>query len=250
MGWVIDRSEWLGIYDRIRSCLPELNYEKDQEATDLLSSQLVKHSSAIDLREFYGRIGGCEVAIVFGCSDSLQEEIELVRKVVGFEKALLVAADGAVNALLDRGLIPHLVISDLDGNLRTLLEVSGKGSIVAVHAHGDNIQRLSMVFLLKGPVIGSTQVEPRPLVYNFGGFTDGDRAVYMLFHAGYRKVYLAGFNFEKPHNCPGKPLVSPEIKRKKLEVARWLISRLEDRGLEVVVASVLRGGSRREVLHA
>lgn len=215
----------------------------DQYATDVLSNLLAKHPQAIDFQEFSRRISGYDEVVVFGCGERLINDIELVKDSVPLEKTLLVAADGAAKPLIEHGLTPHLIVSDLDGDVDILIESSRRGSVIVVHAHGDNVDKLKLVQSLEGLVIGSTQVEPRPLVYNFGGFTDGDRSVYIVFYAGYRKVYLAGFDFERPSVCPGKRMLNPDVKRKKLEVARWLISILINRGLRVVNASDLHGRS-------
>jgi len=48
-----------------------------------------------------------------------------------------VAADGASAALLNSGLIPHIVVTDLDGGDETLLKASRLNAVMAVHAHGD-----------------------------------------------------------------------------------------------------------------
>jgi hypothetical protein len=67
-------------------------------------------------------------------------------------------------------------------------------------------------------VIGSTQAVPLENVFNFGGFTDGDRAVYVAHEFGAGTIKLAGFFFDDP-------VVSP-AKSKKLKWARRLISSL------------------------
>jgi len=45
-------------------------------------------------------------------------------------------------------------------------------------------------------VIGTTQSRPTNGLYNFGGFTDGDRAVFLAKHLDALKIILIGFDFE------------------------------------------------------
>ncbi|MEM4914170.1 MAG: 6-hydroxymethylpterin diphosphokinase MptE-like protein [Desulfurococcaceae archaeon] len=235
MSWVISREEWIRVYNYITTHLPELNFARDQLATDILSAIISKHRSVLPLEEFLEDLRGFDLAVVVGCSESLYKDLATLGKLTARnDGVLLVAADGAVSALLEHGFVPHLVVSDLDGDFNSIKKASSMGSIVVTHAHGDNISKLRRVLELEGPVIGSTQVEPRPHVHNFGGFTDGDRALYILYHAGYRRIILAGFNFDEPHVCPGKVVVDYAVKKKKLDVAKWLISLLEDKGLQVV----------------
>ncbi|MEM0249839.1 MAG: 6-hydroxymethylpterin diphosphokinase MptE-like protein [Desulfurococcaceae archaeon] len=244
LAWFIDRNEWVKIYRYISSRLPGLNFEKDQEAADLLSSILLKTSKGMEAEYLFEKIAGREVTVVVGCGKNAYLELEYVKAHYHRRELLLVAADGAAGILLDAGLVPDVVATDLDAELRSLVESSSKGSILVVHAHGDNIDRLDYITAFKGPLIGSTQVEPRPLVYNFGGFTDGDRALFLLYCAGYRRAILVGFNFEKPHSCPGKVAGNPAIKSVKLGIARMLISLLRDKGMEVLTLGEVIGGPR------
>ncbi|MDD4249345.1 MAG: DUF115 domain-containing protein, partial [Methanosarcina sp.] len=63
--------------------------------------------------------------------------------------------------------------------------------------------------------IATTQARPFDQVYNFGGFSDGDRCVFVAREFGAKSIRLAGFDFEDP-------LVNP-IKKKKLNWAKELI---------------------------
>ena len=90
-----------------------------------------------------------------------------------------------------------------------------------IHAHGDNIEALKRyVPLFSGKVMGTTQVRPFGLLHNFGGFTDGDRAVLMARHFSATDIRLIGFNFEEPRPKEGREIGT---KRKKLSWARRLI---------------------------
>ncbi|MBU4189948.1 MAG: DUF115 domain-containing protein, partial [Candidatus Thermoplasmatota archaeon] len=94
------------------------------------------------------------------------------------------------------------------------------GAIAMIHAHGNNINRLERyVPMFNGKLIGTTQAKPFDNIYNFGGFTDGDRAVCLSDHFGAKKIFLAGFDFKNV----GKYSKSKELKMKKLGWAKRII---------------------------
>ena len=86
--------------------------------------------------------------------------------------------------------------TDLDGDENTIKKISKKKSIFVVHAHGDNIEKLQMVKKIKN-CIGTTQTEPFNKIQNFGGFTDGDRGVFLANHFEAKKIILFGMDFGK-----------------------------------------------------
>ena len=49
-------------------------------------------------------------------------------------KGVLIAADGAVSACLERNLIPDIIVTDLDGNLPEMVWANKKGSKMVIHA--------------------------------------------------------------------------------------------------------------------
>lgn len=57
------------------------------------------------------------------------------------KKSIKIAADSSIKPLLENGIIPEIVISDLDGDEKSLKKVSKK-SIFVIHAHGDNMNKL------------------------------------------------------------------------------------------------------------
>ena len=89
------------------------------------------------------------------------------------------------------------------------------GSIIVVHAHGDNIDSIVKKVPRLKRVIGTTQSRPLNNVYNFGGFTDGDRCVFLAKHLGAAEIKLVGFDYEDQSVTPRK--------RKKLSWAKRLI---------------------------
>jgi len=228
MAWVIDKGEWLKLYGEIKSALP-LSFDKDQYATNLLSILLQQHPGRMRLEEVPS-IG--RPVVIFGCGRNLADDIKVYLN--RFTDYPAIAADGSVKKLLDNGIIPLMVVTDLDGDLKSIQKAAREGSLIIVHAHGDNIDRIQgLVESIRGRVIGSTQVEPRPYVYNFGGFTDGDRAVFIARALGSRKVILAGFDFEKPSACETDFEKNLWVKKLKLEVARRLLEYLSSKGMEI-----------------
>ena len=129
-------------------------------------------------------------------------------------QGILIAADGAVSACLERNLIPDIIVTDLDGNLPEMVWANKKGSKMVVHAHGDNFSRL-FEFSSEIQAISLTTTYPSPMTECWGGFTDGDRSLMMSLAMGSNLVRLVGFNFEKVGNYTGK--FSP----KKLQKLSW-----------------------------
>jgi uncharacterized Rossmann fold enzyme len=65
---------------------------------------------------------------------------------------------------------------------------------MVVHAHGDNSEKIHFVKNFKN-CIGTTQTKPVGRVHNFGGFTDGDRCVFLANHFKAKKIILLGMDF-------------------------------------------------------
>ena len=61
-------------------------------------------------------------------------------------------------------------------------------------AHGDNIKKLGFIKNFKNH-IGTTQSKPFDKLQNFGGFTDGDRGVFLANHFQAKKIVLLGMDF-------------------------------------------------------
>lgn len=160
-------------------------------------------------------------ALICGNAPSLERDIRAKEKefdVPSFSRdSVVIAADGATSVLLRNAIIPDLVCTDLDGTIPDIIDANRLGAIIIVHAHGDNIAMLKKVLpALNEKVLCTTQSKPLHNVYNFGGFTDGDRCVFLAKAFGARSIELLGFDFDDPE-------VS-ERKRKKLKWAKRLIS--------------------------
>jgi len=160
--------------------------------------------------------------VVLGAGPSLDEDLaKLDRK--GWMDKSFISADGATSALL-RYRRPDIVVTDLDGNVREQLMVWERGSWLALHAHGDNIDKIRRVApQIDVRVIGTTQVEPFGKLFNFGGFTDGDRAAFMAHELGASRIYLVGMDLGAEI---GKYSGAKDPKRKivKLSICKELLA--------------------------
>lgn len=231
LSWLVDPREWSSLYRVIKGMLPSLNFDRDQQAADLLSITLSRRTNATKFHELILRFKGYSEVFVIGCSDKALEEFE--KNIKDIKKGLIIAADGASSLTVEFNVTPHIVVTDLDGDLEDLSYLSRRGSVLIVHAHGDNIDKIREISsLFEGPLVGSTQVEPRPFVYNFGGFTDGDRAVYVAYHLGFKRINLVGFDFVKPNPCPGdfRPR-DVNVSKIKLDIAKLLLKIIVEKGV-------------------
>jgi len=133
----------------------------------------------------------------------------------------ILAADSAVQRVVRLGLPIAAIFSDLDGPMAPQRVSNAAGSLLIVHAHGDNRRALvAEVPRLTGPLVGSTQTTPFGRLVNFGGFTDGDRAVCAARRFGARTLHLFGFQFDVATPKRGR---SSEVKLRKLAWARRII---------------------------
>jgi len=67
-------------------------------------------------------------------------------------------------------------------------------------------------------------------VYNFGGFTDGDRCVFLAEEFGASEIILVGMDFGREIGRYSKDFIKdPKLKVKKMKVARKLLEMLSKR---------------------
>lgn len=217
MKWEIWKSRYEEIVNRLG-----IDPVADQRAAEILN-HLLPNPQIESLRSL---IDGKE-CVVFGAGPSLSTHLELLK--TEFSNKTLIAADGATSVVMKYHL-PHIIVTDLDGNIEDQLEAWTKGSWLVVHAHGDNIETLERVIpKIKERVIGTTQTCARGKLFNFGGFTDGDRAAFMAFELGAKKIYLAGMDFSgEIGRYSGKKNL--ERKRIKLQICRELLLWLSQLG--------------------
>ncbi|HIC99584.1 MAG TPA: DUF115 domain-containing protein [Pyrodictiaceae archaeon] len=202
---------WLEIQDAIRSVMGFDPYQ-DRLAANILSALL--YDALLEHRYLSPDII-CTLlkqrVCIAGGSAELRKQLNCIRN------CSVVAVDGATKLLLEYGITPSIVVSDLDGSWFAV-EKASKHAVVVVHGHGDNLFALKEIIPRLENVSGTVQVQPPPLTFNAGGFTDGDRAVSIvlfckLFYGSMvKEIYLYGMNFHGLVGGWSKPWLKTDVK--------------------------------------
>jgi len=206
---------WEPVYERI---LAEFGYDRaaDERARDRFDGLLKPEAGAVlDDLDYTGQT----VAVAGGASCLTRpDELERAR---GADA--VVAASIAADRLQEAGVGVDCMVTDLDKTPATARELTRDGTPVAVHAHGDNVAAVDrhVPGFDHRLVIPTTQAQPRGVVRNFGGFTDGDRAAFLADALGAGELVFPGWAFDDD-------AVSAE-KRRKLLWAKRLLYWLERR---------------------
>lgn len=217
MDWKIWRDKYSEIVYRL-----DLDPEMDKKAAELLAGIV----GEVEISPVKSLVNDSE-CIVFGAGPSLELDLEKMNKAGWLEK-VLISADGATSAVMEYE-NPDIIVTDLDGNVEDEIAAWGRGAWMVVHAHGDNIDLVKRyVPELDERVLGTIQVEKPGSLYNFGGFTDGDRAAYMAHELEAEKIYLAGMDLGREI---GKHTGETEREQKirKLEICGELLTWLAER---------------------
>ena len=204
--------------ERYLLILKELGYsqKKDRESAIILDSILKKTNTTEKILKL---IEG-KTVFVIGSGPSLSNAIPKLKKL---KKSIKIAADSSLKPLVDNGIIPDIVVTDLDGDENTIKKIAKTKSIFIIHAHGDNIEKLELVKKIRN-CIGTTQSNPFNKIQNFGGFTDGDRGVFLASHFNAKKIILFGMDFgNKIGKFSNTKKSDREIKLKKLEIGMNLL---------------------------
>ena len=203
---------WEPYYERI---LKDFGFSRSEDERAARILDAVLGGKRIAPTTMSAEISGTAVSVA-GNAPSLADQM-------GRLTNLIVAADEATSTLMAHGRNPAIIVTDLDGNVEDQVGANRRGAIVVVHAHGDNvpaIERWAGEF--EGRTMATTQARPFGRVYNFGGFTDGDRAAFLADAMGARSIRLVGFDFEHP-NPKDQPT---EVKKRKLDWAAVLLKSL------------------------
>ncbi|MFB6089499.1 MAG: 6-hydroxymethylpterin diphosphokinase MptE-like protein [Halobellus sp.] len=201
---------WEPIYEEI---LEDFGYprEGDERARD----RIAEHATPFDLDRL--DCSNRTVAVV-GAAPGLPEEIDRVA-----DADRIFAASTAADVVLEAGYDLDCFVTDLDKNPETAATLSRGGVPVAAHAHGDNVGLVEewVPRCDSDHVLATTQAEPVDAVYNFGGFTDGDRAAYLADECGAAELRFVGWEFDDP--------TVDDAKARKLRWAERLLHFLEER---------------------
>ena len=194
----------------------EYTEKDDLISAKKLNSFLKKKSSK---KEFQKRIHGKTIFII-GAGPSLTKSLKYIKKSKNVTK---IVADGAVRALLEKNIKPDILVTDLDGDLESIKKIGKTKIPIVVHAHGDNFDKLEIVKEFSN-VTGTTQTKKVGKLENFGGFTDGDRCVFLAEYFNAKKIVLIGMDFgQKIGKYSKHRIVNRKVKIKKLKFGKKTI---------------------------
>lgn len=203
--------------------LKEFGYSrrKDTQSAIVLNSIL---RTKFPLKKIEKKIKN-KTIFVIGAGSSLNQSIPVLKK---YKKMVKIIADGATKALIENKIKCDIVVTDLDGDQKFLKKASKSNAIMIVHAHGDNIDKLQLASNFKY-CLGTTEGKPFGKIHNFGGFTDGDRCVFLAKYFGAKKIILFGMDFgTKIGKYSKKNVINKTTKIRKLrrgkKLLEWLAS--------------------------
>ena len=227
----------IGFQDEVRLAF-NWDYSDDLESAKTMESAFGKdlpfgvehwdlNSRNRCLQEIREELALCDKLIIIGAGVEQQELSD-----IDFTNAAVIAADGSVGAMDDFKALT-CVVSDLDGGGHIDFAALENQRFI-IHAHGDNISKWQEVvkkwssYSNPPSLILSHQInENLDGMINFGGFTDGDRAVCFALWAGVEKekIKLVGFSTQKVGVWSGT--TNPEKKIKKLSWMKKILSFLD-----------------------
>ena len=231
----MDFNEWEGWYKEI---LDTLGFSREgDENTAALLDKILDEKGCLTIEEFFDEImekKDTSKFIVVGAGPSIKKHIKYVKENYDLNDYILVSADGATTAMLEDDLVPDIVATDLDGKMEDLLAANSLGSYFVIHAHGNNEELIDNWTTKFDKILGTTQSVPIGHLYNFGGFTDGDRAMFFAIALGCEEMVLAGMDFgttvtkySRP-NIEGATGPADEVKTKKLIFAERLLAWIKE----------------------
>lgn len=205
-------SEWAPVYYDI---LTDFGFEQvdDEHAREVLAT--LTQPTPVSPEYIQGRN-----VLIAGAAPSLEEDMSAI------EDHTIVAASDAGVRLADNGILPEIIVTDLDGEPeQTANLVQGNDILLVVHGHGDNIETLKQWLPIQtAAILPTTQTAPAMHIQNFGGFTDGDRAAFLADHFDAQSLSFIGWSFTDP--------TVTDAKRQKLDWAAKLLHWLEIRRQE------------------
>ncbi|HID47783.1 MAG TPA: DUF115 domain-containing protein [Methanothermococcus okinawensis] len=229
----MDLKDWAPIYRKI---VEDFKFDRERDLTGglILKDLTGRLKNNIPQERLKEIIEGKTVYVV-GAGPSIKRHIKILKTLK--DRGVIISADGATKALLEEGILPDIVVSDLDGDMESIVESNRRGSIVVVHAHGDNIPKIKRYLGELNNIVGSYQVPCQiPGLINCGGFTDGDRCCFLAEHYRAKRIVLCGMDFGEYITKYSRPNLRREVERgdnikiKKLRYARELIEYLKDCG--------------------
>jgi uncharacterized Rossmann fold enzyme len=242
------RSFFSRCFPKIKQSLP-LDFAADVITRDFIDQTLAcgvasqKHSRMDYFREAKTRKGKtCLIAVP---GPSLEERVDGLADLLKQKNRpmAVISVDGASRLFMEKGIVVDLIVTDLDGlTTEDVITLHDRWrSTIVVHGHGNNLQAVKALIervTLDDRYIFTTQVEPTRHVCNLGGFTDGDRAVFVGLALGFTRLVLVAMDLEagtigkysKPALASSpddaRVMVRHPVKQRKIQVAlsilRWL----------------------------
>ncbi len=213
-------AEWINIYIQITDSL-DINRNNDLFSSFILSQYINNKNEIIKTyrnKNFY----------VIGNGPDLKDYLPSI------SSGVIIVADSALSTFMQNfNRNPDIIVSDLDSNMDLLKYQYDIGTRLIIHSHGDNIDKiLKNADYFKGSAIGTTQNIPVKNIYNFFGFTDGDRSAYLANYLNAKSISLIGFDFNNislKNYYDGNSII---FKKKKLIWAKKLLTILgKERGV-------------------
>lgn len=191
----VEYAQWSPEYARIRAAFG-FPFDREVRSAELLRRLLPAAARIDPLGRLARRLRGREVVVV-GLAPGAGPP-PVWRLPPHPTTPVLLAADGATAACTGAGLVPAVIVTDLDGPVPSEISANARGALVVIHAHGDNTPALqAWVPQFPGELAGSWAGPPTPDLIDVGGFTDGDRGVHLAEHLGARRILLWGFDFDR-----------------------------------------------------
>ncbi len=237
-------------FPRIKQAL-NLDFARDHDARDKVQRVLAagpaawRASPPVKAGAVDGISNGscCIVAPGPSLEDTFPDVVERLDEKRNIKR---IAVDGAGHIFMETNAPADIIVTDLDGlDIDQILHFHDEnGALIIVHCHGNNVERLERLLEevpLDGRYVFTTQVEPTRDVYNWGGFTDGDRAVFASLVLGFTTIQLVSMDLDAPeigryskmgshHQGTASPRAANPVKDKKLGIAlktlQWLAARL------------------------
>ena len=219
-GWDLHDDE--EVFNWLQKNISKYNHKWNEE------NQLINLNNMINkikLKNNFAIIGG----------NATEEEISKLS-----ENISLIVADGSIGLLAktNEKLLKNVIclVSDGDGVPHITNKKIG-GLTILLHAHGHakkNLEKILEIWSKWGNVpkiiISHQTFKTKLPAVNFGGFSDGDRAVCILHACGINKsqIQLIGFDAQKVGSWSG--LSDSKIKQEKLI---WMKKILEELGYDI-----------------
>ena len=126
---------------RFKEIRREFGYSEreDLRSAKKLNSLLKNKTSKKQLQEIIEN----KTVIIIGAGPSLSKSLRFLKRCNNITK---IVADGAVRGLLEKNIKPDILVTDLDGDMQSIVKVGKTKIPVIVHAHGDNYD-LSLIHI-------------------------------------------------------------------------------------------------------